>query len=169
MNERRHLLAATGATLAAAASAHVPAHAAARAGETDADTLYGHGMVWNRELPDPAGRLNLAFDLRVNLKTGTGSGSAGDPAYPGEGFHFSIDSTLRQRVRGENRFLMAGTITDAVNPAYLGLPVRIAAQTQGDTTAIVIRVVDAVYTGAGLVVIAIIAILIPLLLPAVQK
>jgi hypothetical protein len=64
---------------------------------------------------------------------------------------------------------MAGTITDAVNPGYLGLPVRIAAQTQGDTTAIVIRVGDVVYTGAGLVVIAIIAILIPLLLPAVQK
>jgi hypothetical protein len=168
VNERRHLLAATGATLAAAAGAHVPAHAGTRAADPDGDTLYGHGMVWNRELPGLAGRLNLAFDLRVNLKTGTGSGSAGDPAYPREGFHFSIESAKRERLRGEDRFVLAGTITDALDPAYIGVPVRIAAQTQGDTTAIVIRVGDAVYTGAGLVVIAIIAILIGLLLPAVQ-
>lgn len=168
MSPRRDFIGASGAAALAAVAAGATGQAQARPETPDADTLYGHGMVWNRELPGLAGRLNLAFDLRVNLKTGTGSGSAGDPAYPDEGFHFSIDSTLRQRVRGENRFLMAGTITDAVNQHYLGLPVRIAAQTQGDTTAIVIRVGDAVYTGAGLVVIAIIAILIGLLLPAVQ-
>jgi hypothetical protein len=165
MSPRRDFIGATGAALAAVAAGT----AQARPETPEADTLYGHGMVWNRELPGLAGRLNLGFDLRINLKTGTGSGSAGDPAYPGEGFHFSIESAERERIRGEDRFVMAGTITDAVNPAYLGLPVRIAAQTQRDTTAIVIRVGDAVYTGAGLVVIAIIAILIPLLLPAVQK
>ena len=63
---------------------------------------------------------------------------------------------------------VASRVTDALHPTLVGAPVRIAAQTQGDTTAIVIRVGDAVYTGAGLVVIAIIAILIPLLLPAIQ-
>jgi hypothetical protein len=165
MSPRRDFIGATGAALAAVAAGS----AQARPETPDADTLYGHGMVWNRELPGLAGSLNLAFDLRVNLKTGTGSGSAGDPAYPGEGFHFSIQSAERERIRGEDRFVMAGTITDAVNPAYLGLEVRIAAQTQRDTTAIVIRVGESVYAGAGLVVIAIIAILIPLLLPAVQK
>lgn len=165
MSPRRDFIGASGAAALAAVAA---GSAQARPETPDADTLYGHGMVWNRALPGLAGRLNLAFDLRVNLKTGAGSGSAGDAAYPGEGFHFSIERTQRERVRGEDRLLMAGTITDAVNPAYLGLPVRIAAQTQGDTTAIVIRVGDAVYTGAGLVVIAIIAILIGLLLPAVQ-
>jgi hypothetical protein len=50
----------------------------------------------------------------------------------------------------------------------VGLPVRIAAQTEGDTTAIAIAVGDQVLMGAGLVVIAIIAWLIPLLVPAVQ-
>lgn len=163
MNPRRQLLATTGAALAAAAAG--TAHASAAA---DADTLYGHGMVWNRDLPGLAGRLSLAFDLRVNLHTGTGAGSAGDPAHPGEGFQFAIEQTRRERVRHEDRFFMEGRVTDAVNPGLIGAPVRIAAQTQGDTTAIVIRVGDAVYTGAGLVVIAIIAILIGLLLPAVQ-
>jgi hypothetical protein len=161
MSPRRDFIGATGAALAAVGAGA----AQARPQAPDADTLYGHGMVWNRELPGLAGRLNLGFDLRVNLKTGTGAGSAGDAAYPGEGFHFSIDRTHVERVRGEDRFLMSGTITDAVNPAYLGLPVRIAAQTQGDATAIAIRVGEAVYTGAGLVVVAIIAILIGLLLP----
>ncbi|MBK9364576.1 MAG: hypothetical protein IPM99_27310 [Rubrivivax sp.] len=102
-------------------------------------------MVWNRELPGLAGRLNLAFDLRINLATGTGAGSAGDPAHPGEGFQFAIERTRRERVRDEDRFLLEGSVTDALNPALIGAPVRIAAQTQGDTTAIVIRVGDAVY------------------------
>ncbi|MBX3636429.1 MAG: hypothetical protein KF683_13750 [Rubrivivax sp.] len=164
MNPRRQLLATTGAALAATAVAGTAQASAAN----DADTLYGHGMVWNRDLPGLAGRLNLAFDLRVNLRTGTGAGSAGDPAHPGQGFQFAISSTRRERVRNEQRFFLEGQVTDAVDPGLVGAPVRIAAQTQGDTTAIVIRVGDAVYTGAGLVVIAIIAILIGLLLPAVQ-
>ena len=41
-----------------------------------------------------AGRLNLAFDLRINLATGTGAGSAGDPAHPGAGFQFAIELSL---------------------------------------------------------------------------
>jgi hypothetical protein len=141
----------------------------ASAGRQDADTLYGHGTVWNRDLAGLAGKLNLSFDLRVNLQTGTGGGSASDAVYPGESFHFAITETVRERVRDEDRFVLAGHVTEAVNPAYVGLPVRIAAQTEGDTTAIVIRVGDQVFMGAGLVVIAIIAVLIPLLLPAVQK
>lgn len=166
MNPRRQLLATTGAAIAATAVAGAgTAHASA---STDADTLYGHGMVWNRDLPGLAGRLNLSFDLRVNLRTGTGAGSAGDPAHPDQGFQFAIEHTRRERVRNEHRFFLEGRVTDALDPTLVGAPVRIAAQTQGDTTAIVIRVGDAVYTGAGLVVIAIIAILIPLLLPAIQ-
>lgn len=161
---RRGVLAATGAALAA-----TTAPIAASAGRHVADTLYGHGTVWNRALPGLAGQLNLSFDLRVNLETGTGGGSASDAVYPGENFHFAITETVRERVRNEDRFVMAGHVTEAVNPAYVGLLVRIAAQTEGDTTAIVIGVGDQVFMGAGLVVIAIIAVLISFLLPAVQK
>lgn len=163
MTDRRTWLAASGAALAAAAA---PVAADDR---SKADTLYGHGMVWNRDLPGQAGRLNLAFDLRVNLQTGTGAGSASDSVFPSENFHFAITQTIRERVHGEDRFHLIGVVTDAVNSAYLHQPVRIAAQTQGDTTAVVIGVGDRIYMGAGLVVIAVIAILFGLLIPQVPK
>jgi hypothetical protein len=50
-----------------------------------------------------------------------------------------------------------------------GLPVRIIAQTSGDSTAIAIAIGELAFAGAGLVVIAIIAILIGLLLPAFSE
>jgi hypothetical protein len=63
---------------------------------------------------------------------------------------------------------MTGVVTQAVNPAMVGQPVKILAQTHGDATAVAIKIGDLAFAGAGLVVIAIIAILIALLLPAVQ-
>ena len=47
------------------------------------DTLYAHGLVWNRDLPGVAGELKLGFNLRVNLVTGEGFGTAEDPVHPG--------------------------------------------------------------------------------------
>jgi hypothetical protein len=136
----------------------------------DGDTFYGHGMVWNRELPGAAGEVRLSFDLRVNLETGAGFGSAHDPVFPDWGIHFSIESTERESVgKGENRYTMSGVVTKANSSANAGLPVRIVAETRDQITAIVIRLGDMVFMGAGLVVIAIIAILIGLLVPAVQK
>jgi len=168
---RRSALTAAGGALLAASALALPA--AADDGKRDrdeGDTLYGHGMVWNRALPGVLGDLKLSFDLRVNLETGLGFGTAEDPIHPDWNTHFAITSvTQEKRPHGESRFTMAGEVTRANNPNNVGQQVRIIAETVGDTTAIAIRIGDNAFAGAGLVVIAIIAILIGLLLPAVQK
>jgi len=166
---RRECLTAGGALLAASA---LPALADNNQGrdKDDSDVLYGHGMVWNRELPGVAGELRLSFDLRVNLETGTGFGTADDPVHPDWNLHFAINSVDQEKLRkGETRYTMTGVVTKANNPANVGLPIRILAETRGDTTAIAIAIGELAFGGAGLVVIAIIAILIGLLVPAVQK
>jgi len=170
---RRHCLAAGAALLAGSvlpALAHDDHDRDRGRDHHDADVLYGHGMVWNRDLPGVAGDLKLSFDLRVNLETGMGFGTAADPVHPEWNLHFAINSTHRQRLpRGETRYAMEGIVTRANDPANVGLPVKILAETRGDTTAIAIAVGDLAFGGAGLVVIAIIAVLIGLLLPSVQK
>ncbi len=165
---RRNYLAATGGALLAAGA--LPITAGADEGRNEGDVFYGHGMVWNRELPGVAGDLKLSFDLRVNLETGKGFGTADDPIHPDWNVHYAIDSVEREkRPGGEDRFTMRGVVTRANNPDNVGLPVAILAETVGDTTAVAIRLGEHAFGGAGLVVIAIIAILIGLLLPAVQK
>jgi hypothetical protein len=167
VTRREYLTAAGGAFLAASG---LPALAQKPYDEDDADTLYGHGMVWNRELPGVAGELRLSFDLRVNLETGAGFGTAEDPLHPDWNLHFAINSVQRWKVsKDDTRYTMTGVVIAANNPALVGLPVKIAAETRGEITAIAIGLGDLAFGGAGLVVIAVIAILIGLLLPAVQK
>ena len=172
VTRRDHLAAMASAILAAsplAADAH-DGRDDLRGGEDDAEVLYGHGLVWNRDLPGLAGALRLAFDLRVNLETGVGFGTAHDPLHPDWNVHFSIESAERTRLRGgEKRFVLKGAVTEANGGFSAGMPVRILAQTRGESTAIAIAIGDLAFAGAGLVVIAIIAILIGLLLPAIQK
>ena len=167
---RRDHLAVMGSALMAAGPLAATTGAHDRRDDNDAEVLYGHGQVWNRALPGVASELKLAFDLRVNLETGTGFGTAQDPVYPEWNIHFSIDSAERTRLRrGDSQFAMTGVVTHANGGFTVGEPVRILAQTRGDTTAIAIAIGDLAFGGAGLVVIAIIAVLIGLLLPAVQK
>jgi hypothetical protein len=167
MTRRASFAATAGALFAAGA---LPALADQKKHGDDAEVLYGHGVVWNRDLPGLDGQVNLSFDLRVNLETGLGSGTAHDPVHPDYNIHFTIGSAQRDKVHGgESLFTLTGVVTDAVNPDSIGLPVRILAETKGDATAIAVAIGDKAFAGAGLVVIAIIAILIGLLLPAVQK
>lgn len=168
VSRRKYLTVATGALLA---SGVLPTLAGNhhRREKDNADVLYGHGMVWNRDLPGVAGELKMSFDLRVNLETGTGFGTAHDPIHPDWNLHFAINSTQQEKLPGgETRYTMTGAVISANNPANVGIPIRIIAQTSGDTTAIAIAIGDLAFAGAGLVVIAIIAVLIGLLLPAVQ-
>ena len=172
ITRRSYLTGAGGALLAAGALAG-PARADGGDKHSDdkhADVLYGHGLVWNRDLPGIAGQVRLSFDLRVNLQTGIGFGTADDPVHPDWNIHFAIDSVERTKApQGETRLDLRGVVTEATNPANIGLPVRILAQTEGDATAVAIRLGDLAFAGAGLVVISIIAVLINLLLPAVQS
>lgn len=168
---RRDHLAVMGSALLAAGPQAAGANAQGRhRRDDDAEVLYGHGQVWNRALLGVAGEVKLAFDLRVNLETGIGFGTAHDPVNPDWNIHFSIDSADRARLRGgESRYALKGVVTHANGGFAVGQPVRILAQTQGGTTAIAIAIGDLAFAGAGLVVIAIIAVLIGFLLPAVQK
>jgi hypothetical protein len=166
---RRDHLAVMGSALLAGGPLLAGANAQDRRDDEDAEVLYGHGQVWNRDLPGVAGEVKLSFDLRVNLATGVGFGTAHDPLFPDWNVHFAIDSAERTKVHaGETQFMMRGIVTHANNPASVGLPVRILAETRGDTTALAIAIGDQAFGGAGLVVIAIIAILIALMVPAVQ-
>jgi len=169
MITRRDYLKAAGATMMAGAGLPLAAEAERHPRDDDANILYGHGLVWNRDLPGLAGDLKLAFDLRVNLATGLGFGTASDTVHPEANIHFSITSATMERIHDELQFAMKGEVIRANNPDNVGLPVRILAQTEGDATAIAIALGDQTFGGAGLVVIAIIAILIGMLLPAVQK
>ena len=167
---RRDHLAAMGSALLAAGPLAAGTNAQDRHDDGDAEVLYGHGQVWNRALPGLTGELRLAFDLRVNLETGTGFGTAHDPVFPDWNVHFSIDSAERTRLHsGESQYALKGVVTHANGGFNVGQPVRILAQTRGDTTALAIAIGDVAFAGAGLVVIAVIAVLIALLLPAVQK
>ena len=170
MTNRRDYLKTTGAALLAAGSFPVQVGAQEERAADDAEVLYGHGLVWNRDLPGRDGELQLAFDLRVNLATGQGFGTANDAVHPDENFNFSITETKTTRLRQhEHRYTMTGVVTEAADINNVGLPVRILAQTRGDATAVAIAIGERAFAGAGLVVIAIIAILIAMLLPAVQK
>ena len=167
---RRKYLATAGSALLGAGLLPALADDDHKHEKDDADVLYGHGMVWNRDLPGAAGDLKLSFDLRVNLLTGAGFGTADDPIHPDWNIHYAINSVKQEKVRkGETLYEMTGVVTRANNPANVGLPVRILAQTSGDTTAVAIALGNLAFGGAGLVVIAIIAVLIALLVPAVQK
>jgi len=128
--------------------------AAADEGKSAGDTLYGHGMVWNRELPGVLGELRLSFDLRINMDTGQGFGSFNDPTYPEFSSHFSITSVKSEkRPKGETRYTIFGKVTESANQANVGLSVAIIAETVGDTTAIGIRIGENAFGGAGVVAI----------------
>jgi hypothetical protein len=167
---RRDHLAVMGSALLAGGALPTGPNAQGRRDDGDAEVLYGHGQVWNRDLPGAASELKLSFDLRVNLETGTGFGTAHDPVHPEWNVHFSIVSAERTRLRsGESQFAMKGVVTEANGGFAVGQEVKILAQTERDTTALAIAIGDLTFGGAGLVVIAIIAVLIALLVPAVQK
>ena len=123
---RRECLTAAGGALLAASALPTLADNDHDRDKDDADVLYGHGMVWNRELPGDAGDLKLSFDLRVNLATGAGFGTADDPIHPEWNLHFAISSVVQEKLRkGETRYTMTGVVTRANNVSIVTTPFSI--------------------------------------------
>jgi hypothetical protein len=164
LNNRRKFLAAGGALAALAA---VPA---AKADPPQARSIYLHGMVWNRQLPAPMGDWLIRFDANAYIPLG----NAGPLAVPGfatlgDDFHDPVGShvQLHTATIEADQLNLAGTITESKNPALVGQPVRIQGKVVGTSVeGLTIAIGDSVFVGGGLVVIAIIAILIGLLIPA---
>lgn len=154
--DRRNFLKASSAALVAAS---VPTGATASQ-ENSQQVFYAHGMVWNPELPGVFNQLRLTFDIAVRLG-GTGLGTFGDDVHPEFNSHFRISSTAKHG----NLYTFEGEVTAARDEAMVGLPVTIVAEVEGTTTGVEITLGTHTFKGAGLVVIAIIAILIGLLLP----
>jgi hypothetical protein len=167
---RRNVLKAAGAGLVAAA---VPV--AARAGAPGEDVLeagevenhhgpkpvFLHGCGWNHDLPGVFGQVCLTFEMRAELG-GTGVGTFRDDVYPEVNSQFEI----RKATRHGDVYTFEGEITASHDPSLMGLAVKIVAEKTGTGKGKATITVGT--EGQDLVVIAIIAILIAMLLPAVQ-
>jgi hypothetical protein len=154
-SNRRNFLKATGAALAAAS---VPAIAAA-APERERN-VYLQGCGWNHQLPGVFGQVCLTLDVRAQLGS-TGLGTFRDDVHPEINSQFQIHSATR---RGDV-YTLQGEVVSSRDPDLVGKAVRIVAEADGDRATGTITVGP---TSQPLVVIAIIAILIGLLVPAVQ-
>jgi hypothetical protein len=163
-SSRRNLLKAAGAGLVAAAAPSVVAAAEREVGDEDAHAnkpVYLWGCGWNRDLPGVFGEVCLAFEMRA-LMNGTGVGTFRDDVHPEVNSQWRVDRATRHG----NTYTFEGVITSSRDAALVGQPVKIVAKkTANGQASASITVGD---EEKDLVVIAIIAVLIGLLLPAVQ-
>jgi len=155
-SNRRNFLKATGVALAAAS---VPSIAAAMPDSTERN-VYLQGCGWNHQLPGVFGQVCLTLDVRAQLG-GTGVGTFRDDVHQEINSQFQIHAATR---RGDV-YTLQGEVVSSRDPDLVGKAVRIVAEADGDRATGTITVGP---TSQPLVVIAIIAILIGLLVPAVQ-
>ena len=171
VNDRRNFLKLSGAGLAAAAIPMVAAGARPGAQKGDdgpprarSRPIYLHGCGWNHELPGVFGEVCLAFDIRAELG-GTGVGTLRDDVHPEVNSQVRINSATKDG----DRYTLEGEIIAARDPANLGRPVTIVAQSLGDGKGSATITIGTVASSPNLVVIAIIAVLMALLLPVVES
>ena len=164
---RRRLLKAAGAGIAAVAVPVATAGAvrdAEASGEEEPShgpkPVYLHGCGWNHDLPGVFGELCLTFEMRAELN-GTGVGTFRDDVHSEVNSQFEIRSARRHG----KVYTFEGAITASNDSSMLGMPVKIVAEKTGNDKG---KASITVGSEDSLVVIAIIAILIGLLIPAVQ-
>lgn len=163
MNTRRQFLTAGGALAAMTALPE------AKADQRRAVSIYLHGMVWNRQLPAPMNDWLIRLDARVNIPIGNetlpppaGFATLGDDFHDAVGSHVEIHTATLQG----DQLTLLGVISESKTAGLGGKAVRIEGKVTGESVeGLTVTIGDDVFSGAGLVVIAIIAILIGLLIP----
>jgi hypothetical protein len=164
VSSRRDLLKVAGAGLVAAAA---PSVAAAERDAGADETLHPNrsvylwGCGWNRELPGVFGEVCLTFEMRA-LLNGTGVGTFRDDVHPEVNSQWRVDRVRRHG----NTYTFEGEVIASRDPGLVGQPVKIVAKKTGNDQGSASITVGS--EESDLVVIAIIAVLIGLLLPAVQ-
>ena len=159
MNNRRKFLAAGGALAALSA---LPK---AKADPPKVNSLYIHGLVWNKALAAPMNDWLIRLDVKVEIPIGNAPPSP-IPGFAtlGDDFHDPVGShvTIYQATLQGDQLTISGTITESKTPALVGQPVRIEGKVMGTAVeGLTVTIGSAVFNGAGLLVcIAIIAILI---------
>ena len=167
-NDRRNFLKTAGASLVAAASLPLAAAAQKMPDESDekaeisrSQPVYLSGCGWNRSLPGVYGLACFAFDVRAEVG-GTGVGTMRDDVYQEVNSQFAVRSVTR---RG-SIYVFEGAITASRTADLIGKRVTITAEYKGNGTALCSIYIES--DEANLVVIAIIACLMAMLMPAIQ-
>jgi hypothetical protein len=156
-------MSALGTVLAQAAAGLSAADATGN--DRDDDEHVVMGLVANPRLSGPRGGLILNVAAHV-AADGTGFGTLTDPLHPEVQSDLELHTTRRHgdQVRWEGRVVRSKDAT------LVGQPFLLSATVDGASAAPLDLVLGGeTYSGRGLVVIAIIAVLIGLLLPAVQR
>lgn len=161
VNDRRSFLKLSGAALAAASIPTVATGAPTGAQKGDdgqspdrSSPIYLHGCGWNRALPGVFGQVCLAFDIRAELG-GTGVGTLRDDVYPEVNSQIQINSATKHG----DEYTLDGEIITSRDPANIGRPVTIVAQSIGDGKGSAVITIGTVASSPNLVVNAIIAVL----------
>jgi len=127
-------------------------------------SIYIRGMVWNRQLPAPMNDWLIRLDAKADIPGGNtpppvtpGVATMGDDFHDGVGLHVDIQTAA---LHG-NQLTLTGVVTESKTASLTAQSVRIEGKLAGTSVqSLTVTIGSSTFNGAGLVVIAIIAILI---------
>src|SRR5262249_47780295 len=123
-----------------------------RADQSDANSLYIHGLVWNRQLPAPMNDWLIRLDAKVDVPVSgaPGFGIIADDFHDAVGSHTQLQAAI---VNG-NQMTLTGTITESKTASLVGQPVRVEGTLTGDGSVdrLTVTIGVSAFTGAGFAV-----------------